>query len=73
VPQKGVNIGRRSGVNFARRLTRVTDDWPKDIPVTEAEIQVFERWFGDVIDELLNPKKPDSSLQFLSQSDRNKP
>lgn len=29
----------------------VTDDWPEDIPVTAAEIDVFERWFGDLFDE----------------------
>jgi len=51
---------------------RVTDDWPEDIPVTEAEIDVFERWFGDVFDELLNPRKPDGSLQILSHTDRKK-
>lgn len=50
----------------------VTDDWPDDVPVTEAEIQVFERWFGDVFDELLTPKKPKDALPFLSQIDRNK-
>lgn len=22
-------------------------DWPDPVPVTEAEIEVFERWFGD--------------------------
>ncbi len=49
---------------------RVTDDWPEDVPVTEAEIDVFERWFGDVFDELLNPKKPEDGLRFLSQTDR---
>lgn len=31
----------------------VTDDWPEDVPVTEAEIEVFEAWFGDLFDELL--------------------
>ncbi|PRD41670.1 hypothetical protein C5748_20570 [Phyllobacterium phragmitis] len=51
---------------------RVTDDWPEDIPVIEAEIDVFERWFGDVFDDLLNPRKPDDGLQFLSQTDRKK-
>lgn len=51
---------------------RVTDDWPDYVPVTEAEIDVFERWFGDVFDELLNPKKPEDGLQFLSQTDRKK-
>ncbi len=50
----------------------VTDDWPDDVPVTEAEIEVFERWFGDVFDELLSPKKPKDSLPFLSQTDRKK-
>lgn len=31
----------------------VSDDWPDPVPVSEAEIAVFERWFGDVLDELL--------------------
>lgn len=30
----------------------VTDDWPDPVPVTDAEIEVFERWFGDLFDEL---------------------
>lgn len=30
----------------------VTDDWPEDVPVTEAEIEVFEAWFSDLFDEL---------------------
>jgi hypothetical protein len=30
----------------------VTDDWPEDVLVTEAEISVFEVWFGDLFDEL---------------------
>jgi hypothetical protein len=30
----------------------VTDDWPEHIPVTEAEVDVFEAWFGDLFDEL---------------------
>lgn len=54
------------------QIMRVTDDWPEDIPVTEAEIDVFERWFGDVFDELLNPRKLDKGLQVLSQTDRKK-
>jgi len=33
----------------------VSDDWPADVPVTEAEIDVFERWFGDLFDELFEP------------------
>jgi hypothetical protein len=32
----------------------VTDDWPEDVPVTEAEIGVFEVWFGELFDELFD-------------------
>jgi len=32
----------------------VIDDWPEHVPVTLAEVQVFERWFGDVFDELFS-------------------
>ena len=45
---------------------------PEDIPVNEAEIDVFERWFGDVFDELLNPRKPYDGFQVLSQIHRKK-
>jgi hypothetical protein len=31
---------------------RVTDDWPERILVTDAEVDVFEAWFGDLFDEL---------------------
>lgn len=54
--------------DYARRPTRrarrsrkvdpiewtVTDDWPEDVPVTEAEVDVFEAWFGDLFDELFS-------------------
>ena len=33
----------------------VTDDWPDPVPVTSAEVDVFEAWFGDVFDELFGP------------------
>ena len=33
----------------------VTDDWPRRVPVTEAEVDVFEAWFGDLFDELFEP------------------
>jgi hypothetical protein len=32
----------------------VTDDWPDEVPITEAEIVVFEAWFGDLFDELFS-------------------
>ena len=34
----------------------VTDDWPEHVPVTEAEIAVFEAWFGDLFDELFSTR-----------------
>ena len=34
---------------------RVVDDWPERVPVTEREVDVFEAWFGDVLDELFGP------------------
>ncbi len=33
----------------------VTDDWPDRVPVTDAEVDVFEAWFGDLFDELFGP------------------
>jgi hypothetical protein len=32
----------------------VTDEWPDKVPITEAEIEVFEAWFGDLFDELFS-------------------
>jgi hypothetical protein len=34
---------------------RVVDDWPQRVPVTQAEIDVFEAWFGDLFDEFFDP------------------
>jgi hypothetical protein len=34
----------------------VKDDWPEDVPVTEAEIEVFEACFGDLFDELFSTR-----------------
>lgn len=31
---------------------RVIDDWPQRVPVTSSEIDVFESWFGALVDEL---------------------
>jgi hypothetical protein len=33
----------------------VTDDWPRRVPVTDAEVDVFEAWFGDIFDEMFGP------------------
>lgn len=46
------NLGRP-----AQEMTswRVVDDWPDRVPVTEREVDVFEAWFGDILDELFGP------------------
>lgn len=31
----------------------IKDDWPEAVPITEAEVAVFEHWFGDLFDALL--------------------
>jgi hypothetical protein len=31
----------------------VTDDWPDPVPVSSEEVALFERWFGDLFDELM--------------------
>ena len=33
----------------------VTDDWALRVPVTNAELDVFEAWFGDLFDEMFGP------------------
>lgn len=52
----------------------VTDDWPEDVPVTEAEIDVFERYFGDVLDRLFGLAGAEGiDLKSLSRHDNEKP
>lgn len=51
----------------------VIDDWPEKVPITEAEIQVFERWFADVFDEMFGPLPAVPGLTKLSSSDNKKP
>ena len=33
----------------------ITDDWPDRIPVSEAELDLFEAHFGGLLDELFGP------------------
>lgn len=35
----------------------VTDDWPEHVPVTEAEIDLFEAYFGDILDEMFSKSR----------------
>jgi hypothetical protein len=46
-----------SGAGDDLRDWIVTDDWPEHIPVSEAEVDLFERWFGDFFDELFGDKQ----------------
>ena len=53
----------------------VFDDWPEKVPITEEELQIFERYFGDVLDRLFGPidVDPDTqALQELSSDDNDK-
>ncbi|MFO1126279.1 MAG: hypothetical protein U1E25_14100 [Methylocystis sp.] len=34
----------------------VTDDWPEDIPVSAAEVDVLEMYLGDMLDAFLRPR-----------------
>ena len=47
---------RRKGRPADRSGWTVTDDWPDEVPITEAEIEVFEAWFGDLFDELFSTR-----------------
>jgi hypothetical protein len=47
---------RRRSARKDRSAWTVTDDWPDEIPITEAEIEVFEAWFGDLFDELFSTR-----------------
>jgi hypothetical protein len=44
---------RRAGRPAAEdtAIWTVTDDWPDEVPITEAEIEVFGAWFGDLFDK----------------------
>jgi hypothetical protein len=52
-PQSG-GVQRRTAV--ARSGMEITDDWPAHVPVTEAELDLFEVHFGPLLDELLDSK-----------------
>ena len=51
----------------------VIDDWPERVPITEAEVRVFERWFADVFDEMFGPLGSPEGLNKLSPDDNEKP
>jgi hypothetical protein len=55
VPGRWPRIGRPPKHDLEE--WRVIDDWPACVPVTEAEIDVFEAWFGDLFDDLFEPRR----------------
>jgi len=58
VPGPWPRVGRP--VKYDVETWRVVDDWPARaparVPVMDAEIDVFEAWFGDLFDELVGPR-----------------
>ncbi len=54
----------------------VYDDWLEVVPVTEEEVDVFERYFGDLLDRLfggpLYSKPRENSLKIISENDMDK-
>ena len=48
-------IGRPPRHDFS--CWRVVDDWPEAIPIGEAELDLFEVHFGDLLDELFGAKQ----------------
>lgn len=73
-PVPRISPSRRSSPHvFDVERLPVIDDWPEDVPITEAEIQVFERWFADVFDEMFGSVDLPEGLKYLSRDDNDKP
>lgn len=54
----------------------VIDDWPDFVPVTETEIDIFERYFGDALDRLFCPidaKHENDGLRSLTTDVNDRP
>lgn len=56
LPAPPARRDRRRDVDADLADWAVTDDWPEHIPVSEAEVDLFERWFGDFFDEMFGTK-----------------
>ncbi len=41
----------------SRRHRAILAQSPDPVPITEAELDVFEAWFGDLFDELFGPHR----------------
>ena len=54
-PEPWPRMGRPP--KFDLQSCTITDDWPNPVPITDAELDVFEAWFGDLFDELFEPRR----------------
>lgn len=66
-PHRGNRSHHNSDDGSGADRVAVIDDWPDDIPVTEAEVDVFERYFGDLLDRLFGAPDPDPQNQGLHE------
>lgn len=75
-PTPSVRPTRRKPSSKWHDNLRVVDDWPDRVPVMEEEIDVFERYFGDLLDRLfggpLYSKPGESDLKTISENDMDK-
>ncbi|MFT3971943.1 MAG: hypothetical protein QM699_00225 [Amaricoccus sp.] len=68
--------GRRAAPRTDKHDLPVYDDWADLVPVTEEEVDVFERYFGDLLDRLfggaLYTKPGENLLHNISSDDMDK-
>lgn len=72
---RGGPRGADESINGIDHVT-VVDDWPDSIPVTDTEVDIFECYFGDVLDRLFSSsaaEHPNSALLLLTSDVNNKP
>ncbi|MBV5265011.1 hypothetical protein [Pinisolibacter aquiterrae] len=57
-------VARRASIDACSSLgyprvwsPEIVDDWPISIPVSEVEIDLFEGYFGDLLDEVFGSKR----------------
>ncbi|WP_257541829.1 MULTISPECIES: hypothetical protein [unclassified Sphingobium] len=72
-PAPRISPSRSSPYHIFVEKLPVIDDWPDEVPITEAEIQVFERWFADVFDEMFGSLDMPEGLNILSRDDKDRP
>jgi hypothetical protein len=54
-PEPSPRIGRPP--EHVLQSWTVTDDWPDPVPLTDAEVDIVEAWFGDLFDEMFGPHR----------------